>query len=272
MLNGKPDFDEYGYEDEDDESAQSETPAATEPPPEVGQTVRVLVENVEDVSGRHDERGMLVLSKRKAEKIEKWLEVMEKVHEGDVVTGKVTRKIKGGLLVDIGVNVFLPASQVDIRRPHDIGEYLDKDIQCMVLKIDDERRNIVVSRRSLIEQERSEKKAELLKNPIGWRPTNGCCQEHRRLRCIRRPWWNRRPSSHHRHELGPHQPPKRNGEDRRRTRSHDPAHRLRERENRSWSQAEVDQPLGKSSRDVPSWYSYQGNRSQRHVLRCFCKA
>ena len=159
----EPDFDEYGYEDEDDESAQSETPAATEPPPEVGQTVRVLVENVEDVSGRHDERGMLVLSKRKAEKIEKWLEVMEKVHEGDVVTGKVTRKIKGGLLVDIGVNVFLPASQVDIRRPHDIGEYLDKDIQCMVLKIDDERRNIVVSRRSLIEQERSEKKAELLK-------------------------------------------------------------------------------------------------------------
>ncbi len=158
----EPDFDEYEYED-DDPSGQSETAAATEPPPEVGQKVRVLVENVEDVSGRHDERGMLVLSKRKAEKIEKWMAVMEKVHEGDVVTGKVTRKIKGGLLVDIGVNVFLPASQVDIRRPHDIGEYLDKDIQCMVLKIDDERRNIVVSRRSLIEQERSEKKAELLK-------------------------------------------------------------------------------------------------------------
>ena len=134
-----------------------------EPPPEPGQVIRVLVENVEDVSGRHDERGMLVLSKRKAEKIEKWMAVMEKVHEGDVVTGKVTRKIKGGLLVDIGVNVFLPASQVDIRRPHDIGEYLDKDIQCMVLKIDEERRNIVVSRRSLIEQERAEKKAELLK-------------------------------------------------------------------------------------------------------------
>ena len=54
-------------------------------------------------------------------------------------------------------------SQVDIRRPHDIGEYLDKEIECMVLKIDDERRNIVVSRRSLIEQERAKKKAELLK-------------------------------------------------------------------------------------------------------------
>jgi len=133
------------------------------PPPEVGATVRVLVEEVEDVTGRHDDRGMLVLSKSKAEKIEKWMAVMESVDEGDVVTGTVTRKIKGGLLVDIGVNVFLPASQVDIRRPHDIGEYIDKEIQCMVLKIDEARRNIVVSRRSLIEQERATKKAALLK-------------------------------------------------------------------------------------------------------------
>ena len=87
---------------------------------------------------------------------------METVREGDVVTGKVTRKIKGGLLVDIGVNVFLPASQVDIRRPHDIGEYIGKPIECLVLKIDEARRNIVVSRRSLIENERAQKKAELL--------------------------------------------------------------------------------------------------------------
>ncbi|MEM9658739.1 MAG: S1 RNA-binding domain-containing protein, partial [Planctomycetota bacterium] len=132
-------------------------------PPEVGQVIRVLVEDVEDAQGRHDERGMIVLSKRKAEKIEKWMKVMETVHEGDVVSGEVTRKIKGGLLVDIGVNVFLPASQVDIRRPHDIGEYIGKTIDCMVLKIDEARRNIVVSRRSLIEAQRAEKKAELLK-------------------------------------------------------------------------------------------------------------
>ncbi len=131
--------------------------------PEAGQKIRVLVEDVEDAQGHNDDRGMIVLSKRKAEKIEKWMKVMETVHEGDVVSGEVTRKIKGGLLVDIGVNVFLPASQVDIRRPHDIGEYIGKTIECMVLKIDDARRNIVVSRRSLIEAQRSEKKAELLK-------------------------------------------------------------------------------------------------------------
>jgi small subunit ribosomal protein S1 len=134
-----------------------------EPPPEPGQHVKVLVEEVEDVFGRTEEsRGMITLSKRKAEKIEAWLKVMETVHEGDIVTGTVTRKIKGGLLVDIGVNVFLPASQVDIRRPADIGDYIGRTIQCIVLKIDDARRNIVVSRRALIESERAERKAQLL--------------------------------------------------------------------------------------------------------------
>jgi small subunit ribosomal protein S1 len=131
--------------------------------PAIGETIRVLVEDLEDQVGRQDDRGMIVLSKRKAEKIEKWMKVMETVHEGDTVSGQVTRKIKGGLLVDIGVNVFLPASQVDIRRPHDIGEYIGKEIKCLVLKIDEARRNIVVSRRSLIEAERAQKKSELLK-------------------------------------------------------------------------------------------------------------
>ncbi len=154
--------DPYGHDPEATEVEEQEAPEP-EPPPEPGDTIRVLVEDVEDVAGRHDERGMLVLSKRKAERIEQWLGVMQNVHEGDVVKGTVIRKIKGGLLVDIGVNVFLPASQVDIRRPHDIGEYIGKEIECMVLKIDEERRNIVVSRRSLIEQERAKKKAELLK-------------------------------------------------------------------------------------------------------------
>jgi len=135
----------------------------TEDPPETGQAVRVLIEDIEDVSTLIDDsRGMIVLSKRKAEKIEKWIEVMENVREADVVTGVVNRKIKGGLLVDIGVNVFLPASQVDIRRPSDIGDYIGRTIQCIVLKIDESRRNIVVSRRALIETERAEKKAQLL--------------------------------------------------------------------------------------------------------------
>jgi small subunit ribosomal protein S1 len=134
----------------------------SEPPPQIGDTVKVLLEEFEDGS-LEEQRGLITLSKRKARRIEDWLRVMESVHENDVVTGFVTRKIKGGLLVDIsGVNVFLPASQVDIRRPADIGDYCGRCIQCLVLKIDEARRNIVVSRRALIEQERAERKKQLM--------------------------------------------------------------------------------------------------------------
>jgi small subunit ribosomal protein S1 len=133
-----------------------------EPAPQVGDTVKVLLEDFED-GFLEEQRGLITLSKRKARRIEDWLRVMESVKEDDVVTGYVTRKIKGGLLVDIsGVNVFLPASQVDIRRPADIGDYCGRAIQCLVLKIDEARRNIVVSRRALIEQERAERKKQLM--------------------------------------------------------------------------------------------------------------
>ena len=82
----------------------------TEPAPQIGDTVKVLLEEFEDGS-LEEQRGIVTLSKRKARRIEDWLRVMESVHENDVVTGFVTRKIKGGLLVDIsGVNVFLPAT------------------------------------------------------------------------------------------------------------------------------------------------------------------
>ena len=88
--------------------------------------------------------------------------MMEKIDEGQIVKGTVTRKIKGGLLVDIGVNVFLPASQVDIRRPNDIADYIGQEVECEVLKIDEARRNIVVSRRSMIERQRRADREALL--------------------------------------------------------------------------------------------------------------
>ncbi len=133
--------------------------------PKPGDIVKVLVEETEDTMTAEDvaARGMIVLSKRKAAKIEAWNRMMESVKEGDVVEGKVSKKIKGGLLVDIGgVNVFLPASQVDVRRPADINEFIEKPIKCVILKIDAVRRNIVVSRRALIEQERAETKIKIL--------------------------------------------------------------------------------------------------------------
>src|SRR3989440_4515789 len=125
-------------------------------PPQPGDEIQVLLDAVED------ESGAIVLSYRKAKRQKEWEDIIEKHKEGDVVSGMVTRKIKGGLLVNIGVNVFLPASQVDIRRPPDIGDYTGKPIDCKILKIDEARRNIVVSRRKLIEDQREEMKKKLL--------------------------------------------------------------------------------------------------------------
>src|SRR5204863_5568221 len=125
-------------------------------PPHPGDEIQVLLDAVED------ESGAIVLSYRKAKRQKEWEQIIEKHKEGDVVSGMVTRKIKGGLLVNIGVNVFLPASQVDIRRPPDIADYIGKTIECKILKIDEARRNIVVSRRKLIEDQREEMKKKLL--------------------------------------------------------------------------------------------------------------
>ena len=123
---------------------------------EIGDVYEVLLEDVEGDSGH------VQLSKRKADRIRGWERIIETKQEGDSVEGKVTRKIKGGLLVDIGVQVFLPASQVDIRRPADIGVYIGDTIEAQILKIDEERRNIVISRRKLLEERRAEARKKLL--------------------------------------------------------------------------------------------------------------
>ncbi|MEQ9616889.1 MAG: 30S ribosomal protein S1 [Phycisphaerales bacterium] len=124
----------------------------------IGMEVKVIVEDIEGTGG------LVELSKRKADRLINWKKIIDTTHEGDIVQGRVMRKIKGGLLVDIGVPVFLPASQVDIRRPGDIGEYIGRDIRAEILKIDESRRNIVISRRRLIESEREEAKKRLLGN------------------------------------------------------------------------------------------------------------
>ena len=122
----------------------------------IGDEVRVLLEDVEG------DTGLVKISKRKADRIINWEAIMKSKKEGDPVSGKVTKKIKGGLLVDIGVPVFLPASQVDIRRPGEISDWIGRPIDAVILKIDEERRNIVISRRKMIEQQREEQKRRTL--------------------------------------------------------------------------------------------------------------
>ena len=121
-----------------------------------GTDIEVLLEDTDS------ETGLLLLSKHKADRIRGWENLINTKKEGDVVKGKVVRRIKGGLLVDIGVPVFLPASQVDIRRPGDISRFIGKEVECIVLKIDIEGHNIVISRRKLIEEERRMSKEKIL--------------------------------------------------------------------------------------------------------------
>lgn len=121
-----------------------------------GKEIEVLLEDTDSGDG------LILLSKRKADRIRGWERIIETKKEGDIVNGRVIRRIKGGLLVDIGVPVFLPASQVDIRKPGDISRFIGKEVECKILKIDIEGHNIVISRRKLIEEQRQSSKEQLL--------------------------------------------------------------------------------------------------------------
>jgi len=134
------------------DAAEFDSPDQIEP----GREIDVLLEDTDS------ESGLILLNKRKADIIKGWKTVLETKKEGDVVKGKVIRRIKGGLLVDIGVPVFLPASHVDIRKPGDISRFIGKEVDCKILKIDVEGRNIVISRRKLIEEERRTSKEKIL--------------------------------------------------------------------------------------------------------------
>ena len=122
----------------------------------IGDKIEVMLESVESDSG------LVQLSKRKADRIRGWENILKNYNEGDAIKGKVARRIKGGLLVDVGVPVFLPASQVDIRRPGDISEFIGTEIEAKILKIDQERRNIVISRRKLLEETRASARDNIL--------------------------------------------------------------------------------------------------------------
>ncbi len=124
----------------------------------LGNQVEVLLDRAEG------EDGQIVLSREKARRLRQWEHIVNNCEEGSLVEGKIIRKVKGGLMVDIGMEAFLPGSQIDNKRIKNIDEYLYQTFEFKILKINIERKNIVVSRRELLEEERSSKKAELLEN------------------------------------------------------------------------------------------------------------
>src|SRR6184192_4435834 len=122
----------------------------------VGDEVDVLIEKLEDKDG------MVILSKEKAEFKKNWDKILTICNEGGTISGKVKAVVKGGLLVNIGVEAFLPASQIDIVPPKNLNGFVGNTYDFKVVKINQQRQNIVLSRRELIEQERTEKRAKLL--------------------------------------------------------------------------------------------------------------
>ncbi|HEY5260346.1 MAG TPA: S1 RNA-binding domain-containing protein, partial [Rhabdochlamydiaceae bacterium] len=124
----------------------------------LGNEVEVFLDQAEG------EDGQIVLSREKARRLKQWEYIVNFCKEGSIVKGKVIRKVKGGLMVDIGMEAFLPGSQIDNKRIKNLDEYLDHTYDFKILKINTDRKNIVVSRRELLEEERVSRKAEMLEN------------------------------------------------------------------------------------------------------------
>src|SRR6266850_4410105 len=122
----------------------------------IGDEISVLIEKLEDKDG------MVVLSKEKAEFKQNWDNILTICNEGGTITGKVKAIVKGGLIVNIGVEAFLPASQIDVSPPRNLNVFVGNSYAFKVVKINQERQNIVLSRRELIEQERNERRSKLL--------------------------------------------------------------------------------------------------------------
>ena len=122
----------------------------------LGDHIEALVLQKEDKDGR------LILSKKRAEYERAWIRVEEKFKAGEVVTGEVIEVVKGGLILDIGLRGFLPASLVDLRRVKDLDMYLNTEIEARVIEMDRNRNNVVLSRRVLLEEGRKAERTEIL--------------------------------------------------------------------------------------------------------------
>ena len=123
---------------------------------QIGEEIEIYLEKLEDRDGNP------VLSFDKAEQKKNWENIITKCEEGSIVQGRVKGKVKGGLIVAMGVDAFLPASHIDIQPPKNLDQYIGQTYDYKVLKINLERKNIVLSRRELIEEQRASKRRELL--------------------------------------------------------------------------------------------------------------
>ena len=123
---------------------------------DIGDEVDVLLERLEN------DEGMVVLSREKALHRQNWEKIVSVFHGDGLIKGKVKSVVKGGLMVNIGVEAFLPGSQIDITPPKDLNQFVGNTYDFKIVKINDDRKNVVLSRRELIEAERNAKRAAFL--------------------------------------------------------------------------------------------------------------
>jgi small subunit ribosomal protein S1 len=123
---------------------------------EVGDEIEVLLERLEN------DEGMVVLSKEKAAQRQNWEKIVGVFNGTGLIKGKVRSVVKGGLMVNVGVEAFLPASQIDIIPPKDLQQFVGNVYDFRIVKLNEDRKNVVLSRREIIEQERSEKRQKFL--------------------------------------------------------------------------------------------------------------
>ncbi|MCR5028505.1 MAG: 30S ribosomal protein S1 [Fibrobacter sp.] len=125
--------------------------------PEVGSEIEVFIEKLEDDDGR------LVLSKQKADFVRVWERIHQAFENNEIVRGTLTKRIKGGVVVDLfGIDAFLPGSQIDLRQIPDINALIGQEFDLKVIKVNKARRNIVVSRRVVLEEERNKQRGDVL--------------------------------------------------------------------------------------------------------------
>ena len=123
---------------------------------QIGDEVEVLLERLEN------DQGLVVLSKEKAAHKQNWDKIVKVFHGDGLIKGKVKAVVKGGLTVYVGVEAFLPGSQIDVVPPKDLQQFVGNTYDFKIVKINDDRKNVVLSRRELIEQERSEKRLKFM--------------------------------------------------------------------------------------------------------------
>ena len=228
----------------------------------IGDTVEVYLERVENALGE------AVLSRDKARREESWGKLEKAFQNNEKVTGVIFNQVKGGFTVDLdGAVAFLPRSQVDIRPIRDVAPLMNQPQPFQILKMDRRRGNIVVSRRTVLEETRAEQRQEAGAEPRRGPGHRRRGQEHHRLRRVRGPRRHRRPAACHRHRLAARQSPDRGAQHRPAGEGQDHQDQPRDPPHLARHEATARRSVAGHRGEVSGRHAVQGPRHQHHRLR-----